>query len=704
MFLHLPPDRGRRVGERTLLSSRGESREKADANTSTHRVDEDKSVLAPSIYVRKSQAEKFKPHAAEVFRLNREAIKFFEEYFDYKFPFPKYDIVLIPEFPFGGMEHAGATFLKESSVIFPTEPTKNDEISRALLVFHEAAHQWFGDTVTMKWFDDLWLKEGFANFAAYKALEKIMPDANAWKVFYERVKQAAYRTDSTKGTTAIYQPIENLSSAKSAYGNIVYNKAPAFLRQAEFYIGEEKFQTAVRAFLKKHEFKNATWEDLVRELENSVQLDLSQWANVWVNKRGMPLFRVVRTEESPNIELSFYLAQVSPLEEFGASDQRFKILITNGSKAETLDAKVHTSSSGGQGFMYASTVPWSTHGGYAPKTTKRVFLNIGDYGYGIFLLDDKSRDYVLKNIQNEKDPFLRSMMWGALWDSVREGELDPKEYVELAIRNLPYEKDDAIAASVIGRVTTAVNYYLNEDARLAVAHPLEDLFESEILNGESLGRRITFYRGFLNIGASIKGRQTLKKILQGRFWPKRVSMGGLFIGEDKQIPLKTKDKFDIVTRLLILNDPGAEKLLVELEKSETSDDAKRYAYAARAAIFTPENKAKYWNDFVNNKDISESWIEAALGPWNSVWHRDLTLPYLEKALNELPNLKRGRKIFFVNGWLGAFLSGQRSEEALNIVNKFLADNPNLDKDLRLKILENADLLERVVKIRAKFQN
>jgi hypothetical protein len=139
--------------------------------------------LQTNIFIRKSQAAKFKPHAAEVFRLNREAVKYFEQYFDYKFPFPKYDLVLIPEFPFGGMEHAGATFLRESSIIFPQEPTRNDLVSRATLIFHEAAHQWFGDTVTMRWFDDLWLKEGFATFTAYKALEKIMPEMNSWKVF-----------------------------------------------------------------------------------------------------------------------------------------------------------------------------------------------------------------------------------------------------------------------------------------------------------------------------------------------------------------------------------------------------------------------------------------------------------------------------------------------------------------------------------------
>jgi len=168
------------------------------------------------------------------------------------------------------------------------------------------------------------------------------------------------------------------------------------------------------------------------------------------------------------------------------------------------------------------------------------------------------------------------------------------------------------------------------------------------------------------------------------------------------IPLKTKDRFDIVTRLAILGDPDAPKLLNDLEKTETSDDAKRYAYAAKAAFPTKENREKFWSDFVGNKDISESWIEAAMNPFNSPRHGDLTLPYLERALAELPNLKRNRKIFFVNGWLGAFIGGQKSQAALDIVNKFLADNPTLDRDLRLKVLENVDVIERAVRIRTKY--
>jgi len=166
--------------------------------------------------------------------------------------------------------------------------------------------------------------------------------------------------------------------------------------------------------------------------------------------------------------------------------------------------------------------------------------------------------------------------------------------------------------------------------------------------------------------------------------------------------LRTQDKFDIVNRLLILDDPDAPKLLADLERTETSDDAKRYAYAAHAAIATADNRAKFWSDFVNNKEISESWIEAAIGPFNSIRYPQLSQPYLARALAELPNLKRTRKIFFINNWLAAWLGGQRDEKALAIVNNFLADNPNLDNDLRLKILENVDIIERAVRIRQKF--
>jgi aminopeptidase N len=739
-----------------------------------------------SIYVRRSQAAKFKPHAAEVFRLNREGVKFLETYFDYKFPFPKYDIVLIPEFPFGGMEHAGATFLREASVIFPQEPTKNDYISRANLIFHEAAHQWFGDTVTMKWFDDLWLKEGFAEFMAYKTLEKVMPEVNAWKVFFERNKQAAYLADSTRGTTPIYQQIANLNSAKSAYGNIVYRKAPSFLKQAEFYLGPDKFQTAVRAFLKKHEYANAGWEDLVKEFEKAngketpivttlsqdqedavkryeegIGTDLTRWAQRWVIEPEVFRIRIGKKWPNDKTQLYSYFYEKNNKGEDVCRPMKFRLFVRF-EKEKSVIRDVRTAC---DPLLYDPTKFYlEAVNGITLDPKKKygepllIFPNYQDYGYGIFLLDDKSRDYVLKNIQNEKDDFLRTMMWGSLWNSVREAELDPREYVELVIKNLSTtpsapttpsaeaaatppqaggeliatppnqggESDESTIQTLLGRVSTAMTYYMSEpgavatgllpavDKRPDATAPgsdlpirIENLLIDRIRNAPTLGQRITFYRAFLNVATSENARGVLKQLLKSE--PGAVATGllpatkrPLATAQGSDLSLKTKDRFDIVTRLIILGDPDAPALLSGLEKTETSDEAKRYAYAAKAGIATAENKAKYWTDFTTNKEISESWIEAAFGPFNSVRHVDLTLPYLERALKELPSHKRSRKIFFVNEWLAAFIGGQRSEGALNIVNKFLTDNPNLDKDLRLKILENVDLIERAVKIRSKY--
>ena len=560
-----------------------------------------------------------------------------------------------------------------------------------------------------------------------------MPEYNAWKIFYERNKQAAYLTDVTRGTTPIYQEIPNLSSAKSAYGNIVYRKAPSFLRQAEFYLGEKEFQTAVRAFLKKHEFANAEWTDLVKEFETVSGLELKRWGKTWVTQSGVPIFITSRNDEKNGNAKSIIINQVSNLEErdkdfnppLKSWDSSFKILqVYDDGTSEVNTAKILQSTN--RDLNESNTYQTSNK----TKKTKFIFPNYQDYGYGIFLLDEKSRAYVLENIQNEKDDFLRSMMWGSLWDSVRFYELAPEDYVKLVIKNINIETDESTIQTLLGRVSTAMNYYIasagdsqsvpsasaggltsptrtsaktgnaandklqpSADAdgtdKTELAAALEKLLINKVETAPSVGQKITYFRSLQSIGSSDATKQIFKDLLNGK-------------SKLKDVELKTKDKFDLVTRLIVLGDKDALNILAELEKQNTDDAAKRYAYAARAGIATVSNKLKYWQDFTNNKEISESYIEAAFNVWNSPRHADLTLPYLEKALAELPNLKKNRKIFFVNGWLAAFIGGQKSEQALQIVNGFLAGNPNLDRDLRLKILENADNLERAVKIRAKY--
>ncbi|MDT4954929.1 MAG: aminopeptidase [Acidobacteriota bacterium] len=637
------------------------------------------SQIPMRLFVRKSKTEQARKELAEVFRLHRDTLNFLAGYFDFKYPFPKYDIVIVPEFAYGGMEHAGATFLREERIIFPTDPTANDLAARAEVICHEAAHQWFGDLVTMRWFDDLWLKEGFATFMAYKAIEKILPQQNAWKVFYQRTKPGAYTTDVTKGTTPIFQEIPNLSAAKSAYGNIVYLKAPSMLRQAEFFLGADKFQQAIRAFVKEHAFGNAEWGDLVRAFERSSGKKLDEWAAAWVKRRGLADVRVRWSVDRAGRINQLTLTQTDVLKEGGGWPIRVKLLLAHEtSQPEMLDVTL------------ASIGETSVKEAIGKRRPSFVFANYEDYGYGRFLLDEKSREYVLGNLGMVQDDFLRALLWGSLWDSVREAELAPNTYIELAIKLIPQERDEVTAQGVLSRVQTAFNRYLSQAQRQLIAPRLEQMIAARMLSADTAGLRITNFRAFQSIAMTDEARATLKKILSGE-----LKIPGM--------QLRSRDRFDIITALLARGDPEAATLLEAQSKSDTTDDGRRYAYAAAAASGDAATKKKYFEAFTTDPKLPESWIEASMGPLNSIQQAELTLPYLDAALDELPRLKRTRKIFFVNGWLSAFIGGQCSERAQVIVQTFLQRESALDRDLRLKVLEVSDNLERCVRIKEKFQ-
>lgn len=646
-----------------------------------------------SLYVRKSKAARAEKELAEVFRLHRECLAFLASYFDFKYPFPKYDIVIVPEFAYGGMEHAGATFLREERILFPTDPTALDLAARAELICHEAAHQWFGDLVTMRWFDDLWLKEGFATFMAYKAMEKILPGQDAWKVFYQRTKPGAYTTDVTKGTTPIFQEIPNLSAAKSAYGNIVYLKAPSMLRQAEFYLGAREFQGAVRQLVRERAFGNAEWADLVTAFERSSGRKLDDWAAAWVRRRGMADVRVDWGANRAGRINRFTLKQTDVLGEGGAWPMRLKLLLAY----ESAPPEVLTVILKGAGVTEVKQA-------LGKRRPLFVFANYEDYGYGRFLLDEKSLSEVVNGRPGAgekpnsirivspfetRDDFLRALLWGSLWDSVREAELAPTAYINLAIKLLPQERDEVTAQGVLARVQAAFNRYLSEAQRRELAPRLEQMLAERMLNAETVGLRITNFRAFQGVATSAEARATLKRILR----------------DELKIPgmqLRSRDRFDIITALMMGDDPDAPALLEAQSKADTSDDARRYAYAAAAARADAAVKKRYFDAYLTDAKLAESWIEASFGPLNTARQAELTRPLLDPALRELPRLKRTRKIFFVNGWLAAFIGGQCDPQALAIVQNFLEREQGLDRDLKLKVLEVADGLERCVRIRGRY--
>ena len=627
------------------------------------------------LFVRRSRLDKARQEADEVLRLTHLGKEYFADYFAQPFPFPKYDLVLIPELAYGGMEHAGATVLREDSVLFPFQPSSADRLRRAQLIFHETAHQWFGDLVTMRWFDDLWLKEGFANFMAAKATATLLPEFDAWNAF-RALKTSAYRTDVTRGTTAIWQPLANLANAKSAYGNIVYSKAPAVLRQAEFFLGEDVFRNAVREFTARHAFAAAAWSDLVRAFEHASGRPLQAWADVWVKRRGLPAVRVHWNADADGRLGDVTLSQHDVLDEHGLWPLRVQVVAVGIDGNETrLPVMLEGESARITGL----------EGRVAPRF---VFANDGDFGYGIFLLDPASRAVLLEGIGDVRDGFLRALLWDALWESVREAELAPGDFLAVALRELPHEHDEVTVSGLLARIQTAFRWYLSNAQQAVIAPGVEAALRGQMLNAATPGLRITMFRAFIAVASTSSGRADLERLLSGE-----LAIAG--------VTLTSNDRFRIIRRLLTLDSNGAAALLDAQSRADQSDDGRREAYASRAAQPDATTKHEYFEAFLHDSRLAERWIEDSLVPFNAVEQQALTLDYLEPALRVLPELKRGRKIFFVNNWLAAFIGGQRSAEALSIVQAYLT-RPELEPDLRLKLLEAVDGLERTVKIRARY--
>ncbi|MGQ0509669.1 MAG: M1 family aminopeptidase [Betaproteobacteria bacterium] len=623
------------------------------------------------LFVRRSRTKQAHEHAAEVLRLNRASMKYFASYFSHRFPFAKYDLVLVPEFPYGGMEHAGATFLNEERVLFPAPPSAADLLRRAQLIFHETSHQWFGDLVTMRWFDDLWLKEGFANFMAAKALEALAPEFDAWSAFHA-LKTNAVRTDATRGTTAIRYPLSNLADAKSAYGAIVYSKGPAVLRQAEFYLGEAAFRRAVRAFVKRHAYGAADWKDLVRAFELASGRKLQRWARAWVERRGMPTVRAHWSLDTRGRLTGLRLEQHDSLGEGGLWPMRLRVVALGEGKPRAAEVLLE---------RLAATVP-KLEGMPGPRI---VFPNAGDHGYGRFLLDPASAEAALAPDLDLQDTLLQAQLAEALWESVRDAALAPERFIRYLLHRVPRTGDDIALSGMLGRLEVAFRRYLSDAQRDALAAEVERaLLQDGALAARAQSRRLILLRAYGELAWSPAGLEALKRLL-----------------DDRSSGLASRDRFRFIQRLLVRGDPDAPGRLAAQAAMDRSDNGQRYAYAAGAAAADAGTKRVLFKAFLEDRSLAEGWIEAALAPLNAPEHEALTVPLLAEALARLPELKRGRKIFFVNGWLAAFIGGQSGTRALAEVNAALR-NSRLDPDLRLKLLESADGLERAVRIRERY--
>ncbi len=635
----------------------------------------------PNVWVRKSQAAKAEDAVPAVQQTAAEGIRYLSNYFAQPFPFPKYEMVLIPGFAYGGMEHAGATFLREESVIFRTAPTAINRLNRDVVVLHELTHQWFGDFTTMRWFDDLWLKEGFAQYMAYKALADLRPNEDIWQRFYQSIKPAAYGIDETPGTTPIYQDIPNLKDAKSAYGAIVYEKAPGVLKQLNYVLGDEAFQRGLQIYLAQHKYGNATWSDLIDAFQSASGRNLTAWADMWIRHRGMPRVEVSwscqggRLSELRLTQHPFLQYETSGADEVWPIATGIALGYPDGSVG-TLRAELQTQS---------AEVPLGPEGQACPAW---VYANNNDHAYGLFLLDAKSRGAVMQQIATMPDLFRRTLLWGSLWDSVREVELDPAAYAKLALDALPAEHDELLAASLLARTDTAAHRYVGAAQQRGLLLQGAQTAIDRMIHDPDHDLRIVWFRSLAGFGAQGVGQAAMKQLLSGQ-----LTIPG--------VTLRQQDRWSLVTALIAYGDRDADTVFAAEQKRDSSGDGLKFAYVAQAARPDAATKAHYFDEYLHNPQRSEDWIQSSLGAFNYWSQSQLTAPYLQPSLEALEQVKRERKIFFLVAWLDAFMDGQQSQASLDVVRNYLA-TANPDPDLRLKILQAMDELDRTVRIRAAY--
>jgi len=645
-------------------------------------------------YVRRSRAAE--ADLDTLLALNARALDWMERYFGRRYPFEKFDFVLAPAFPFGGMEHPGAVFYSEDGFIFRERPTLPRRLGRYSTILHEVAHQWFGDLVTMRWFDDLWLKEGFATFMAAKALAELEPTADAWKTFYLGNKPPAYAVDRTAGTRPLWQELDNLDQAKSNYGAIVYNKAPAVLKQLEYLVGDSAFQAGVRRFLSRYSYGNAGWRDLLGAIGTAAGRPLEGFGRQFMLRAGMPVVeqrlevrdgRILRLAlaQSPAVSAcELHRAGTSanaacrPGAEAGPTwTERTQVLLHYPDRTVVrLPIELHG----------AVTEIHSAVGRPAPDF---VFANASDFGYFLLVLDSSSaRTLEQGALGRVEDPFLRAMLWGAMWDQVRSYRMEPERFVRLALRELPRETDEQIVPVILGRLDRAVGAYLRPDARDRVQPELERvLLTGAADTSRSYGVRKAFVDAFIGRAASTAGVARLDALL---------SMDSV-AGE----PLRDPTRWEAVARLIEVGAPTAERRFAEQARRDTTADGRRRAFTAGAGRPSAEVKRTYFIRYFADSTLNEEWASGSLGPFNALEQQALTFPYIGPALDSLPYIQSHRRIFFLETWLAAFLRGQTGDSALDVVRSYLDAHPHLPLDLRRKVLQHMDELERTVLIRSE---
>ncbi|MCE7065825.1 M1 family aminopeptidase [Dyadobacter sp. CY326] len=604
-----------------------------------------------TMYYRETDSAKVGRNKDEIFRLHAKSLSWLEEYSGIPYPFEKFDFALIPSFQYGGMEHPGSIFYNESSLFLDENASVNERMARASVIAHESAHMWFGDLVTMDWFNDVWLKEVFANFMAAKIVHPSFPEINHELRFLLAHYPNAYDVDRTAGTNPILQELGNLKNAGTLYGAIIYMKAPIVMRQLERKIGVKLMQESLQEYLKKYAYSNARWDDLIQIIDKKTPLDIADWSKVWVKTPDMPVYH------------------------YNDSDVNRLTQNPDSVSSRTWQQPVHFAA-------------------IERKNEQFYFPNPDGTGYGYFQMDSVSKASFFETY-NEfghailSKPVFRGSMLVNIWEGFLRGDGPaPDTLLAQVLSALPKEKDPLLTDYLLGRLQSLWWTFLSDESRSKYQSEVEKVTWDLLNRTADKGIKKSYFRTFKRVALSADAYGKMESLWNGKLVIKDLALSE----EDKislayELALRASGDVDAIlqTQMDSTKNPDRKARMQFVIPSISQDEAKRDAFFE--SLKKPGNREK------------EAWVLDGLANLHHPLRAKSAVKYLRPSLDLLQEIQLTGDIFFPTRWTNTTFSGHSTSEVTNIATKFLQEHPDYPYFLKNKILQAVDMPSRAAKLK-----
>lgn len=590
------------------------------------------------------------------------SLHWLEDYTGIRQPFRKYGFVVLPGYQFGGMEHPGAIQFRDQSIFLGRNPTPDEELNRLELLAHETAHLWFGDLVTMRWFNDVWTKEVFANFMASKISRQQFHDINHDLNFLKIYQSRALETDRTDGTHPIQQPLDNLKNAGLLYGNIIYDKAPVMMRKLEELMGAEAFRRGLQSYLKRFSYANATWDDLIDIFDKqNPGAGIRDFSEVWVKQKGLP---TIITERKDN---KLIVKQTDPYNRGLCWKQKFNIGLLKYPIADNhTDLLYKTIEIDVRDARQSIVIPLDT-------ACKAIVPNCDGRGYGRFVIDSvgpKDNDFLLTN-------------WSYLPDLEKYSVL-MTVYENYLMHNCSIDRISGITilALMTGNINEQIESTLCDYAnRLMFDMPSSQRYETE---------KLLF--GISREHPHKSVRTKLSRILYNNAMAPEVVDSVYNIWKNHSDSLINEHDYMRMAYHLAIMKPQQWRDIISIQRARLSnpDVIREFDFVSRACNPSADAQLELFRSLLNKENRAiEPWASQMLALLNTEAREPQSNQYITPALDALQEIQRTGDIFFPGDWLYSLLSGHKSKEARWIVNSWIAAHTAYPIALINKLKENA---------------